>query len=155
MNSTSMARAWANQQRTQKRELVLSPNRGSAADIQRYTFGVSADLIIGTPSSFNIEGRPETNLRPQRVTTNAVGPGFCVLTAIRVANVGVIVGGQIDAFDLAAQAAQSHLDVPTLTPANSVKVSGSYSGIIVLPTYEEDAPYTFTVSFKGPASMTP
>jgi hypothetical protein len=151
----NMAQAWANQQRTQQRELLLQPNLGSDVKIQRYTFGVSQTVTLATAVALSMTGNPETNLRPQRVTANAPGPGFARLDAIKVANVGVIVGGQIDAFDLAAQAQDAALDVPTLTPANAVKVTGNYSGLLPSGGYVTATPFIFIVSFKGPASITP
>lgn len=145
---------WAQQSRTSQRELVLEPNKDSSAKIQRYTFGVSQTLTLETASAFsNVGIQPETYIRPQRVTTNAPCPAFVTLGSIKVANVGVIVGGEIDAFDLAAQAQDAHLDVPTLSPANRVNVSGAYSGLLPSGGYKSATSYKFTVSFKGPASM--
>lgn len=141
--------AWSE---TRKREALLEPNKGSRAKIQRYTFGVSQDLTLGTTATLAMSDNPETHIRPQRVTSNSPCPAFCTLSAIKVANVGVIVGGVIDAFDVAAVAVDAALDVPTLSPANKVNVAGTYSGL--LPTgYVNGATFKKTISFKGPASM--
>lgn len=150
----NMAAAWANQQRTKQRELLLEPNKGSSAKIQRYTFGVTQNLTLSTAATISARGNPETNLRPQRVTANVPCPAFASLSSIKVANVGVIVGGEIDAFDLAAQAQDAALDVPTLTPANAVNVSGLYSGLLPDGGYVTATAFKFAISFKGPASMT-
>jgi hypothetical protein len=150
----NMAKAWKEKQYTKQRERILSPNAGSSAKIQRYTFGIGQTLTLETASALSLSGNPQTYIRPQRVTANAPAPAFCRLATMQVGNVGVIVGGPIDAFELAAQAQDAHLDVPTLGPQNAVQVTGNYDAL--LPTgYVTATAFRFIVSFKGPASMTP
>ena len=96
--------------------------------------------------------RLSTHIRPQRVTCNAPIPGFARITAIKVANIGVIVGGRVDAFDFASNSDDQKLDVPTLSPSNTIRVQGDYSGL--LPSgYLTATPFVFIASFKGPAKM--
>jgi hypothetical protein len=150
----NMAKAWKEKQYTKQRERILSPNAGSSAKIQRYTFGIGQTLTLETAVALSMTGNPQTYIRPQRVTSNAPTAAFCRLATMQVGNVGVIVGGPIDAFELAAQAQNAHLDVPTLGPQNAVQVTGNYDAL--LPTgYITATAFRFIMSFKGPASMTP
>ena len=151
----NMAKAWREKQYTKERERILSPNMGSSAKIQRYVFAVSQTLTLETGVALSMSGNPQTYIRPQRVTTNAPVPAFCRIATMQVGNVGVIVGGDIDAFDLAAVAQDAALDVPTLGPQNSVQVTGNYDALLPDGGYVTATSFRFKVSFKGPASMTP
>lgn len=149
----NMQRAWQEKQETRARERLLSPNAGSSVKIQRYAFGVTQTLTLSTAVALSMSGRPETNFRPQRVTANAPLPAFCRISSIKVANVGVIVGGEVDAFDFAANGWDQSLDVPTISPANTVTVTGNYDGLLPDGGYVTATSYRFIVSFKGPANM--
>jgi hypothetical protein len=151
----NMAQAWKEKQYTKQRERILSPNAGSSAKIQRYTFGITQTLTLETAVALSMSGNPQTYIRPQRVTSNAPLPAFCRLTAMQVGNVGVLVGGSIDAFDLAAVAQDAALDVPTLGPQNQVQVTGNYDALLPDGGYVTATSFRFIISFKGPASMTP
>lgn len=153
--AANMAQAWKEKQYTKQRERILSPNAGSSAKIQRYTFGIGQSLTLETAVSLSMSGNPQTYIRPQRVTTNAPCSAFARLATMQVGNVGVIVGGPIDAFELAAQAQNAHLDVPTLGPQNAVQVTGNYDALLPSGGYVTATAFRFIVSFKGPASMTP
>ncbi len=146
-------KAWQEKQATKNRERILYPNRGSAAKIQRYCFAINQEITaLGTPEALSMTGKPETEFRPQRVTANVPAVGFVTLDSLKVANVGVIVGGTLDAFDFAADGIDQELDVPTLTPANEVKATGDYTGTVPDPLTGTGA-YLFALSFKGPATM--
>ena len=83
---------------------------------------------------------------------NAPSPGFATITDIKVANVSALVGGIEDAYGFNANAVGQHLDLPTLTPANRLTVSGQYTGLV--PTgFTTATAYTFVASFRGPASI--
>ncbi len=145
-------KAWQEKQATKQREALLYPNRGSSAKIQRYCFAINYGLQVGTPdASLVATGKPETEFRPQRITANVPSVGFIMIESLKVANVGVIVGGEVDAFDFSANGSDQELDVPTLTPANEVKVTGEYTGIDSTLTNGDD--FLFCLSFKGPATM--
>jgi len=152
MSDAAKARAF-DASRTNQRELILEPNRGSSAKVQRYAFGMQQEVTLSTAEALDMDGNPDTHIRPQRVTCNAPVPGFARLSAIKVANVGVIVGGEVDAFDFAANGQDQQLDVPTLSPANKVRVTGNYSGLLPSGGYVTATPFIFIVSFKGPAKM--
>ena len=144
------ARAWDS---TQQREAILEPNARSSVKIQRYAFGMEQSVVLATAQPLDMNGNPDTHIRPQRVTTNAPVPGFARISAIKVANVGVIVGGRVDAFDFAANGHDQQLDVPTLSPSNKVRVTGDYSGLLPAGGYVTATTFVFIVSFKGPAKM--
>ena len=149
----NMQAAWNAQSATRRRQALMSPNEGSAAKIQRYAFGVSQILTLSTAVAIDMTGQPDVNFRPQRVTCNAPLPGFASLTTIKVANVSVIVGGTLDCYEFTAEGTDQSLDVPTLSPANKVRVQGQYSGLLPTGGYVTATAYLFTTSFKGPADM--
>ncbi len=148
-----MQAAWQREQSTNARMRQLNPNAGSDVKVQRYAFGVSQELTLETPVALFLSGRPETNFRPQRVTANVPCPAFARIASIKVANVGVIVGGELDAFDFSANGWDQSLDVPTISPANTVTVTGDYDGLLPDGGYVTATSYMFIVSFKGPANM--
>jgi hypothetical protein len=153
---TEALQAWKShtQQRmmTARRASILEPNKGSAVKIERYGFAVNSTLVLGVASAITASNNPDTNIRPQRVTTNAPVPMFATLSQLSVANVNVLVGGIFDAFDFNANGVEQHLDLPTLTPANRATVSGNYLGTVP-PGMVGGTSVTFAVSFKGPASV--
>lgn len=136
-----------------KREVLLEPNKGASAKVERYAFPISQAITIGTPVAINLQGNPSVNIRPQRVVMNAPSPNYVYLTLIQVANVVVTVGpGVQDAWDYAAEAVGTSLDLPTLTPANQARVQGNYLGFIP-PGYTNGAASFFVASFLGWASI--
>ena len=141
--------------RTKTRELLLDPNRGSAVKIERYSFGINTTIAIGIAGApLTLTGQPDVNIRPQRVIMNAPSPGFAMIESIRVANVSVTVGVKEDAFNYSALAQDSHLDMPTLSPANRATVLGEMTGRF--PSgfgLERGDSYLFTCAFQGPASL--
>jgi hypothetical protein len=140
---------------TRHRELVLEPNKGSDVKIERYSFPLAQALVLGTPAAFTtLTGTPSVYIRSQRVTTNAPAYNFAFLTGIQTGNVNAIVGAAgEDAAGYNAGAFDSHLDLPTLAPGIPLVVSGNYTGFVPA-TYTGGNPFLFTISFKGPASMT-
>jgi len=150
----NMQRVWDKHVDTKRREKILEPNMDSEAKIQRYTFAANQTLTLGVAAAVNAGQNPETHIRPQRITVNAPGgfAGFGTLDSIKVANVGVIVGGTKDMSDFSANAFDTHLDVPTLSPANRVVAVGTYSGRTP-PGYVPGSAFVWCISYTGPASM--
>lgn len=150
----NMQKAWNKHVDTMRREKILEPNKDSEAKIQRYTFAANQTLTLGTAVAIAAGQNPETHIRPQRISVNAPNAfaGFGTLDSIKVANVGVIVGGVKDMSDFAAQAFDTHLDVPTLSPANRVVATGAYSGRVP-PGYVPGSAFIWAISYTGPASM--
>lgn len=153
---TAMAQAWAahtkSQAHTERRAMLIEPNKNSKIKVERYAFSVNQALTLGTAVALSASGQPDTNIRPQRVTMNAPSPGFATISEIKVANVSVTVGGTADAFDFNALGVGQSLDMPTLTPANRATVLGNYTGFVP-PGFVGGTAYTFCASFKGPASI--
>lgn len=154
----AMMAAWNNEvrrhQQNMKREMLLEPNKGAEAKVERYTLPISQSITIGTAAqAISLLGNPSVNLRPQRVTMNAPSPSFVFISLIQVANVVVTVGpGTLDAYDFNPNAVGTSLDLPTLTPANSARVQGTNSGFIP-PGYTNGATTTFVANFMGWASI--
>jgi hypothetical protein len=147
---------YANRMRghTRNREMLLEPNRDSTTKVERFVFAIS-DVVaaLGTGQAISLRDTPDTNIRPQRITMNTVSPGMFLISQIRVGNVDASVGGDVDAWDFNANGQGQSLDMPTLKTSTKVTVSGTYTGLVPSPL-TGTGPYTFTVSFKGPATLT-
>lgn len=138
---------------TARRASLLEPNKGSRIKVERYSFGLSQAIVIGTVAVISMNGNPSVDMRPQRVTSNVPGPNFVFLSLIQVANVVVTVGqGFEDANDYAAHAVGTMLDLPTLSPQNRASIAGTYNGFIP-PAYIEGSASFYCMSFKGWAEI--
>lgn len=141
------------QARAQKRALILEPNRGSSVKVERYSFSIDQDIVLGTASDINMTGQPDTTIRPQTVTMNAPTTMFATISNIKVANVSVTVGpGNEDAYNYNANGWGRNLDMPTLSPANRATVTGRYTGFVPAG-FVGGQTVNFNASFKGPASI--
>ena len=148
----NMALAFNEKMATRARTRLLRPNEDSQVKVQRYCFAINQDVTIGTAVALRMTGNPETEFRPQRITVNTPSVGFITLSNMKVANVGILVGGVVDAFDFSAIGVGQSLDVPTLSPANAAKIDGDYTGTVPLPLVLGDA-FKVSASFKGPANL--
>jgi hypothetical protein len=145
---------------TAKRETILEPNKDLPLGIERYTMAIVAAQTVPIqtslpkpiPQQLTGSQAPDVDFRPQRLSTNSPSPGFVTISMAKVANVNVVVGGQIDAWQLNANAWEEELDLPTLTPANNASFVALYTGLIVLPF--SAAVYQFIMSASGPATVT-
>ena len=144
--------AWQEKQAGKKREALLYPNADSSAKIQKYVFAVNATVVNQTGSPIFASQNPQTQIRPQRVTCNAPAEGWGSITQIQLANVNVVVGGTVDMFDFSARAMDAQMDLPTLSPANAVQVTGRYSGFLAT-SYVAGADFLWALSLKGPSNM--
>lgn len=140
--------------KTAKRHALLEPNAGSHIKVERYSFGLSQQITLGTPVNISMNSAPSVDLRPQRVTTNVPGPNFVYLSLIQVANVVITVGqGNFeDASDYANVAVGTMLDLPTLSPQNRATIAGNYFGFLP-PAYINGQTSYFCLSFKGWAEI--
>lgn len=137
-----------------KRMALLEPNAGADAKVERYAMPTSQAITIGTAlAGFTILANPTVNLRPQRVVSNCPSPNFVFLLTMSVANVNVLVGpGVQDAWDYAAEAQGTSLDIPTLTPSNPIRITGNYTGFVPAAYVAASASF-FTMTFIGWASI--
>ena len=149
MRNAAVAKA----KKTASRASLLEPNKGSAVKVERYSFGLSQALVVGTAAAIVLAGNPSVDLRPQRICTNVPGPNYVYLTLIQVANVVVTVGSGVeDASDYANVAVSTMLDLPTLSTQTPARVTGNYFGFVPA-TYVVGAATFFTTSFKGWANI--
>lgn len=138
---------------TNKRASLLEPNKHSNVKVERYSFGLSQAITIGTPVALGLSGNPSVDIRPQRICTNVPGPNFAFLNLIQVANVVVTVGNGVeDANDYAANAVGTILDLPTLSTQTPARVTGNYFGFVPASYVAPSASF-FTTSFKGWANI--
>lgn len=152
----ALVQAWQNQQisdaHTSSREGMLDPNRYSRTKVERYSFSMSAALVLGTAAAISTTLQPNTTIRPQRVIMNAPAPNFVTLTSLQIANVNVFVGGTEDAWTYSATAQGVVLDLPTLQPAYRATAGGNCTGYIPAG-FAANFAYTFIITFQGPASI--
>lgn len=140
-------------QASANRAKLLEPNKHSDIKVERYSFGLSQAIVIGTAVAISLSGNPSVDLRPQRICTNVPGPNFVFLSLIQVANVVVTVGNGVeDANDYSSGAVGTMLDLPTLSTQTPARVTGNYFGFIP-PAYVNGAASFFTTSFKGWANI--
>lgn len=138
---------------TNKRASLLEPNKHSNVKVERYSFGLSQAITIGTAVAISLSGNPSVDIRPQRICTNVPGPNFVFLNLIQVANVVVTVGNGVeDANDYAANAVGTILDLPTLSTQTPARVTGNYFGFVPA-SYVSPSSSFFTTSFKGWANI--
>lgn len=138
---------------TAKRASLLEPNKHSNVKVERYSFGLSQAITIGTAVAITLSGNPSVDIRPQRICTNVPGPNFVFLNLIQVANVVVTVGNGVeDANDYAANAVGTILDLPTLSTQTPARVTGNYFGFVPASYISPSSSY-FTTSFKGWANI--
>ncbi len=155
----AMQNAWMNHVKqsaaNQRREQLLEPNKDVSAKVERYAMPTSQAITIGTAlNPFTMTNNPSVNIRPSRVVSNCPCPAFVFLTRMSVANVNVLVGsGFQDAWDYAAEAQGTSLDIPTLTPSNPITVTGQYTGLVP-PSYNNALATYFCLTFIGWASVT-
>lgn len=136
------------QKATASRQRLLEPNAGSQVKVERYRFALNQNVNVGTAANFTLSGAPDFNLRPQRVVTNVSVPGFIIINEGKVANVSFTSGGALDAWELNANAVDSMLDIPTLSPANKATLLISSSSFI--PSgFTNTSVYLFVTSFVG------
>ena len=140
------------QHQTEVRERLLEPNKGSTTKVERYDFSLNQTLTIGTPVVVDMSLQPSVTLRPQRLIVNAPAPGFVSFLTIQVANVAVTVGNATDAYSYSAVAVGSHLDCPTLSPANRATLAGTYSGYSPVG-YAPASLFLLVATFQGPATI--
>jgi hypothetical protein len=148
--------AMRNQQaQTQKRMQLLQPNAGSSINVERFVFSATTLLTLGgaVESSFTMTQNPTSSVRPKRVTFNAPCPAFAYISAITAANLNATIGGSyLDAYTLNPNGVDQELDIPLLTPAIPVVVTGVYSGFTP-PGYADGQSFRLSAAFSGPASM--
>ncbi len=149
-----MARSAAQRQSiTNRRGMILEPNKGSSIKVEKYTFPISQAITLGTGVTLNPTGQPDTTIRPQRVTMNAPSPMFAFLTELKVANVSVTIGGGVeDCYNYNPLGVGQALDMPTLSPANRATMLGTYTGFVP-PGFVGGTSSFFSVTFKGPSTI--
>lgn len=145
--------AVAKARKTASRASLLEPNKGSAIKVERYSFGLSQALVVGTAAAIVLAGNPSVDIRPQRICNNVPGPNYVYLTLIQVANVVITVGtGVEDASDYSNVAVGTMLDLPTLSTQTPARVTGNYFGFVPA-SYVVGTATFFTTSFKGWANI--
>ena len=156
-----LAALWAEHKRRQAhrhphgRLSMLEPNAGSPNKIQRYAFSIpltTAAPLFGTASAPAFQGNPRVTIRPKRLVSNVPVPGLLTLLTLEIANINAFVGsGPTDAYMFNANAMDSSLDLPTITPAYPVSVQAAWSSLV--PTGYTTGAFITTLTLVGPAEM--
>lgn len=126
---------WLRQRATDAWDIVLGlkgedrpspPISTSSSYVERFAFSVSKEITLGTPCRVDMADSPDVTIRPEAIIANISWPGFLIVDDILIANVSVLAGGSIDAFNLRWKMINS----PTLTPANRMSVYARYTGLV-------------------------
>ena len=148
--------AWhERREHSHRRALLLDPNHGSSVKVEQYMFNLSQAITIGSPLAImpDLNGTPDTVIKPTRMVTSAPMPGFVFITDIKASNVSASIGaGAVDAYVFNANSVGTGLHLPKLIPSTRVTVTGAYTGAIPPNVLGGTASY-FTVSFFGPSTL--
>ena len=137
---------------TAKRDLLLHPNRWSKVKVQGYSFSLNAKLVMGTEAAIHRTLQPNVMIRPKRMVTNVHVPAMVTLSSVQVANVNVLIGESDDAYIYGPNSFGLENEFPTLDTSTRATMTGSYSGYV--PNhYDKDYPFTFVLTFQGPAAL--
>ncbi len=137
------------------RAAYLKPNAGYAEKIQRYAFTIApaANPAFGVAAALLMQGNPRVTIRPQRVVSNVPAPGLATFATLEIANVNAFVGaGATDGFVFNANGTGVSLDLPTITPAYPVSVTGAWLALVPAG-YVQGAAFPISMTFLGPADM--
>ena len=137
---------------TAKREALIHPNKYSKVKVQGYSFSLNVDLVLGTQLSFNKTLQPNAMIRPKRMVTNIHVPAMVTLSSVQVANVNVLIGECDDAFVYGPSSFGLETELPTLDTSTRATMTGCYSGYVP-DHYDKDFPFTFVLTFQGPAML--
>jgi hypothetical protein len=116
---------------------------------------LSQAIVIGTALALmpDLNGTPDTVIKPTRLVTNAPMPGFAFLTDIKASNVSASIGsGVTDAYLFNANSVGTAIHLPKLIPSTRVSVTAAYTGAVPANFLAGAASY-FTVSFIGPSTL--
>jgi hypothetical protein len=83
-------------------------------------------IVIGTPALLSARQGPDLYFRGQTLKTNAPRHGFAFVNSLKAGNLDLLCGGMVDVVALV----DAPLDIPTLSPGNSVVFEGSYTGLV-------------------------
>jgi hypothetical protein len=143
----------AQRQKTEERLALLDPNAGSTEKIERYTFSMNQEVVLGASEAIFMTSSPLTDIKPERLIFNAPCYGFAFITQAQIGNTSVIIGSGEDAANYSQVAVDVRLSMPLLRTQNRALIGGTYTGISPAP-YTPGNEFNFTSTFHGPARMT-
>lgn len=151
-HGTRMAKA-----HTLRRELKLFPNKGSNLKIEEFAFPLNpaTNPVFGTASVSNMTNQPDVTIRPERIVFTVPSLGLYIVSEIKTANVGVIVGGSatIDAGTFAPQSVGMRISCPTLQPSNRLTIIGNWTAFVPAGGFVNGTAWPLGASCLGPAQM--
>jgi len=135
------------------RVMRLDPNHGSSLKIERFRLQMSQGIAIATAEVISVTANSAVTFKPEKLVCNAPCPGFITLANIQASNINSLVGsGVVDAYDFNANALNLDMELPKLSPAHRVSITGNYTGITPVG-YIAAAAFTSTFTFIGHAKM--
>ena len=164
-----MARGWRKRREaTAKRLLEIDPNRDSDIKVEGYVFPLETKVLEpGKDRHLIVAGSPAVPFRAKGMRINVTRRGILFVKAVRVANVGAVIGGPaitdpatgltqqdgdywIDAFDMNER---TPIDLPMMAPQNTMSVEYYYSGEPFEHGITPARPWRLTTAFFGPATI--
>jgi hypothetical protein len=137
---------------TEARLRLLYPNGRSLEKIERYTFSVEQEIVLGAPEGLAMTNSPLTDIKPDRLIFNAPCYNFALINTVQIGNTSVIIGGSEDAFNYTNVAVQVTLGMPMLKTSSRALVGGQYGGLAPAP-FTAGNEYNFVATFHGWARM--
>lgn len=86
--------------------------------------------------------------KPRGLVTNIPVPGMVIVNLLKVGNMGITVGGNVDAHWWAPERPSMHLDLPTMTYGSTFTLLGTYTGLVP-PGCNEGDEFEFKITLKG------
>ncbi len=142
---------------TNKRVKHLFPNAGSTVQIEEFSFPLNPTVnpVFGVASAVNMTNNPDVTIRPQRIVFNTPSLGLYILTEVKTANVGCLVGGAgtQDAGMFGPNSVGVRLSCPTLTPQNRLSILGNWTALVPAGGFVNGVAYPLGATCIGPAKM--
>jgi len=142
---------------TIRRGLKLFPNKGSTMQIEEFSFPLNpvANPVFGTASATNMTNQPDVTIRPERIVFNTPSLGIYIVSEIKTANVGCIVGGAAsqDAGMFGPQSVGMRISCPTLSPANRLTIIAAWTAFVPAGGFVNGTAWPLSAMCLGPAKM--
>ncbi len=150
-------RARAAKMATNRRVRHLFPNAGSSVAIEEFSFPLNppANPVFGVAGATNMTNNPDVTIRPQRIVFNLPSLGLYIISEVKTANVGCLVGGAgtQDAGMFGPNSVGVRLSCPTLTPQNRLTILGNWTALVPAGGFVNGVAYPLGATAIGPAKM--
>ena len=153
---TKIISKWNEDRKTQAREVLLNPNKGSRIKVEEYEYPLSQAIVIGTILSQMpdlLDHCPQCCFKAVQLICNVPCPSFVFIRDIKASNISASISvGVSDAYAYHARANGPALKLPMLSSYNRLEIDAFYTGYVPIG-YQEGMETFFTAVFFGPATL--